>query len=148
MNTLKRAIVIGVLLLGSAGLATAKCDPALNADDAVSIANARAAADAVCLCESATTHGAYVSCAAHAINAALDGSDAQHNRSCRGKAKKCYAKSTCGKPDFVTCYKTNSAGHSSCSVKSDCTRCVAPAGGSACCGTNSSCCDTCVPPIP
>src|SRR5262245_18352566 len=103
MKTLKRGILVGVLLIGAARLASAKCDPALNADDAASIANARAAADAACICASAETHGASVSCAADAINAALDGSDAQHNRSCRGTAKKCYAKSTCGKPDFVTC---------------------------------------------
>jgi len=148
MKILKRGIFAGAVLLAAARLATAKCDPTLNSDDAASIANARAAADAACICASAATHGAYVSCAAHAINEALNGSDAQHNRSCRGQAKRCYSKSTCGKPDFVTCYKTTATGRSTCSAKSDCAHCVAPTGGSACCGTNSSCCDACTPAVP
>jgi hypothetical protein len=145
MRNLVRGLFVGILLLGVAGIASAKCDPANNADDAASVANARAAADDACVCGDFGTHGAYVSCAAHAIKPALDGSDAQHNRSCRGKAKKCYAKSTCGKADFVTCYKTNAKGKTRCSTKRDCDHCVAPKGGSACCGTNSSCCDACVP---
>jgi hypothetical protein len=92
------ALLVGALLVGSASVASAKCDPVVNPDDAASIANARAAADAACECGTALNHGAYVSCAAQAINAALDDSDAQHNRSCRGRAKRCYARSTCGKP--------------------------------------------------
>jgi hypothetical protein len=145
MRTVMRGIFVALLLLGVARIASAKCDPVNNPDDAASVASARAAADAACDCASAATHGTYVRCAAQAINGALDGSDAQHNRSCRGKAKKCYAKSSCGKSGFVTCYKTNARGRTTCAVKSDCTRCRAPAGGSACCGTNSSCCDLCTP---
>jgi hypothetical protein len=145
MRILLRGLLGGVLLLGSARVVWAKCDPATNPDDAASVANARTAADSACVCGSFTDHGAYVSCAAGAINTALDGSDAQHNRSCRGTAKKCYAHSTCGKSGFVTCYKTTAKGKSSCAVKSDCTHCIAPSGGTACCGTNSSCCDNCTP---
>lgn len=145
MRVMMRGLFVCVLLLGAARIASAKCDPATNPDDAASVGNARAAADAACPCATALTHGDYVSCAVQAINSALDGSDAQHNRSCRGKAKKCYARSTCGKPGFVTCYKTTATGKTKCSVKSDCTHCVAPVGGTACCGTNSSCCDACTP---
>lgn len=145
MWTARRGLFLGILIVGAAQIASAKCDPATIPDDAASVANARAAADAACVCGDFTVHGAYVSCAAGAINTSLDGSDAQHNRSCRGTAKKCYAKSTCGKAGFVTCYKTNAQGKTGCSPKSDCAHCVPPNGGTACCGTNSSCCDACVP---
>jgi hypothetical protein len=149
MRIAMRGLFVGVLLLGVAGIASAKkCDPVNNSDDAESVANARDAADAACVCGDLTTfptHGAYVSCAAGEINTTLDGSDALHNRSCRGKAKKCYAKSTCSKEGFVTCYKTNARGKTTCSVKPDCDHCVAPKNGTACCGTNASCCDPCVP---
>jgi hypothetical protein len=146
MSMVARGLVVSVLLLSVARIASAKCDPANNADDAASIANARAAADGACDCNTATNHGAYVKCAAAAINGALDGSDAQHSRPCRGAAKRCYAKSTCGKPDFVTCCKENAKGKITCSVKSDAARCVPPANGSACAnpvGVHTSCCDAC-----
>ncbi len=148
MRIAMRSLFVGLLLLGAAGIASAKCDPVNNTDDAASVTNARAAADAACVCGDLITfptHGAYVSCAAGEINTTLDGIDAQHNRSCRGKAKKCYAKSTCSKEGFVTCYKTNAKGKTTCATKPDCAHCVAPNGGSACCGSNSSCCDACVP---
>src|SRR5262249_546582 len=144
---------VGVLLLSLASIASAKCDPANNPDDATSIANARAAADAACDCSTATNHGAYVSCAANAINSTLDGSDAQHNRTCRGQTKRCYGKSTCGKAGFVTCCKQNAKGKISALIKSDSTHCMAPNGGSACSnpvGVHPSVCDACAdtnPPL-
>ena len=144
MRNLMRGLFVALLVVGVAQVAAAKCDPTNNTDDAASVTNARGAADGACICDSFTEHGGYVSCAVGEINAALDGSDAQHNRSCRGKVKKCYSKSTCGS-DGVTCYKTNAVGKTTCSTKPDCDHCVAPAGGTACCGTNSSCCDTCTP---
>jgi hypothetical protein len=148
MRMAMRGLFVSVLLLGAAGIASAKCDPATNPDDVTSIANARAAADAACVCGDLTTfptHGAYVSCAAREINTTLDSTDLQHNRSCRGKAKKCYSQSTCSKEGFVTCYKTNAKGKTTCAVKPDCDHCVAPKNGTVCCGSNSSCCDACVP---
>src|SRR3989442_9279188 len=47
-------------------------------------------------CSGATNHGRYVSCVAHVVK--------QHvSPGCRGKAIRCAARSTCGKPGFVTC---------------------------------------------
>ena len=153
MSTVTRGVFVGVLLLSVASIASAKCDPANNPDDATSIANARAAADAACDCSTATNHGAYVSCAAAAINSTLDGSDAQHSRSCRGTTKKCYAHSTCGKTDFVSCCKQSAKGTIKASIKSDSTHCMAPNGGAACSnpvGVHPSVCDACAdtnPPL-
>jgi hypothetical protein len=68
--------------------------------------------------------------------------------------KRCAARSTCGKPGFVTCCRTSAGGVTRCSTKRDAERCVAPAGGSACVGSVSSCCDACTdggcapPPTP
>src|SRR6266436_4419571 len=101
----------------------AKCDPTTDPDK-TDIANARAAVAANCLCGTATSHGAYVSCAAEQANSVLA------YKSCAGFVKKCASRSTCGKPGFVTCCRTNSKGVTRCSVKSGPAKCVAPRGGS------------------
>jgi hypothetical protein len=62
---------------------------------------------------------------------------------CRGAVVKCAAKSTCGKPNFVTCCRTNAKGVTKCSTKSSANSCEPQKGGSACVGTFSSCCDAC-----
>src|SRR5262245_19267806 len=90
------ALAMSLVMLSAQGSA-AKCDPVADAAD---IAAAQAAA-ATCDCNGFPNHGQYVSCVAHAVNDA-----ALENRSCGGAVKKCAAKSTCGKPGFVTCCRT------------------------------------------
>src|SRR5881409_2062625 len=47
-------------------------------------------------CSEASNHGRYVSCVAHVVKRTV-------SPGCRGKAIRCAARSTCGKPGFVTC---------------------------------------------
>jgi hypothetical protein len=112
----------------------AKCDP--TGADAADVAAARAAVAANCDCAGAANHGAFVSCAAEQAKGLA-------NKSCRGVVVSCAAKSTCGKPGFVTCCRTKSTGATKCSTKSSASKCVPPSGGSACVGNFSSCCDAC-----
>ncbi len=137
-----RSVVAGLLtasfLLMSVHVGFAKCDPSTDPDK-TDVANARAAVDANCNCAAAASHGAYVSCAAQQADAVLA------NRSCRGRVKRCAAKSTCGKSGFTTCCRTSSKGKTSCFIKASTIGCAAPKGGSACTGNLPSCCDACTP---
>ena|SRR5437867_4880832 len=54
-------------------------------------------------CAEATNHGRYVSCVAHVVKQNV-------SPGCRGKAIRCAARSTCGKPGFVTCERCTDAG--------------------------------------
>ena len=131
--------VIGTLVLGSALFsaprAYAKCDP--TGADAGDIANAQAAVAANCDCTAAPNHGQYVKCVNDQVNTTLV------NKSCKGTITRCAARSTCGKPGFVTCCRTTSKGTTKCSTKSSADHCKAPKGGSACVGVHASCCDAC-----
>jgi hypothetical protein len=123
------------LLVSSAPSYAGRCDP--TGADAGDIAAAREAIAANCDCATAENHGAYVSCVAAQVKATVG------NPSCRGGLKKCAARSTCGKPGFVTCCRTKASGRTKCSTKSSADRCTAPRGGSACVGNFASCCDAC-----
>jgi hypothetical protein len=131
--------VIGILVLGSAFFsaprAYAKCDA--TGADAGDIATARAAVATNCDCAGAVNHGQYVKCATEQAKMTLV------NQSCKGAVVKCAARSTCGKPGFVTCCRTTSKGTTKCSTKSRADRCSPPKGGSACVGVHASCCDAC-----
>jgi len=135
---LQRAGFVAALalsLVASTGQrAAAKCDP--TGADAADVAAARAAV-ASCDCAGAANHGKFVSCAAHQASATLA------NKSCQGVVVKCAARSTCGKPGFVTCCRTKASGVTSCSTKSSSDKCKPPKGGSACTGNFASCCDAC-----
>jgi len=61
----------------------------------------QAAVNTACLCDQATNHGRYVSCVAHVVKDLSSQSLVPTN--CKGKVKRCAARSTCGKPGFVTC---------------------------------------------
>src|SRR5207253_3037257 len=103
-----------------------------------------AAADAVrgqCDCASAANHGAYVSCVAHATNAAVKAGTLPDD--CASTVMSCASNSTCGKPGFVTCCETDARGTTTCNVVNGPGACTAPKGGSACVGTQPSCCDAC-----
>src|SRR5712692_4482939 len=128
------AALLAVLV--SAVPSHAKCDPSTDPDKS-DIANARAAVAANCDCAGATSHGAYVSCAAQQAHAVLT------NESCARFVKRCAAHSTCGNPGAVTCCRTTGKGTTKCSIKSSSAKCAAPRGGSACVGQVASCCDAC-----
>src|SRR5262245_21169333 len=107
-----------VLLLGLLlpALAQARCDPTTDPDRS-DIAQARAAVAAHCDCGT-LTHAAYVRCADTQAQLALA------NPSCAKAVKRCASKSTCGRPGFVTCCRTTSAGRTSCSIKSGSAKCT------------------------
>lgn len=127
------------LVVAVASGAHAKCgdDPA----DATKIAAARAQIAADCACDGFPNHGQYVKCARGVANdrAAAD----LLPNSCKGAVVSCAARSTCGKPGFVTCCRTDAKGRTKCSTKHDAAKCTAPKGGSACVGQFASCCDAC-----
>src|SRR5213593_4149700 len=94
------AVATVLATIVSAGSGLAACDPTTEPDQS-DIANARAAVDANCTCDDAVRHGDYVSCAVDQANTTLV------NKSCARFVKRCAAHSTCGKPGFVTCCRTN-----------------------------------------
>src|SRR5262245_37716227 len=104
---LATAVAVSLVLLW-AHRSDAKCDPA--GADAADVAAARAAIAANCDCAGATNHGEYVSCATEQARNTLA------NQSCRGAVTKCAARSTCGKPGFVTCCRISQRGKLKCST--------------------------------
>jgi hypothetical protein len=132
-----RVVLAFLPLLASARIGLARCDPSVDPDKS-DIAHARAAVAANCDCATASTHGAFVDCAADHAATVLA------NKRCAGFVRRCASRSICGKPGFVTCCRINSRGKTRCARKRDATKCVAPRGGSACVGSFPSCCDACV----
>lgn len=94
---MRTLMLIAVLtLMVSATVARASrvdCEPARCA--------VQAAIAAECPCETASNHGRYVSCVAHVVRQLS--ADGTIPVNCRGKVTRCAARSTCGKPGFVTC---------------------------------------------
>src|SRR4030095_16200592 len=127
------AVAVSLVMLW-AQRSDAKCDPVADAAD---IAAAQAAA-ATCDCAAAENHGQHVSCVAQKVKAA-----ALTNPSCGAAAKKCAARSTCGKPGLVTCCRISARGKLKCSTQWSGGHCKDPKGGQACVGTTSSCCNAC-----
>lgn len=54
-----------------------------------------------CTQDGMSNHGQYVSCVAHAVKRIADRGDMP--TSCKGKIKRCAARSVCGKPGFIVC---------------------------------------------
>ena len=54
-----------------------------------------------CTQDGSSNHGQYVSCVAHAVKRIADRGDMPTN--CKGKIKRCAARSVCGKPGFLVC---------------------------------------------
>jgi hypothetical protein len=123
-------------VLASTAVALANCDPTSDPDKS-DIANARAAIAANCDCEGVGSRGAYVRCAVQQANTILV------NKSCAGVVKKCASKSTCRRPGFVTCCRTDTRGEIRCATKSSAARCMASRRGGGCVDTFASCCDAC-----
>src|SRR3989442_15798557 len=140
-RSMKRRVGLGALpallaVLACAASSHATCDPTTDPDKS-DIANARAAVAANCDCAGATSHGAYVSCAAQQANAVLV------NKSCARAVKKCASHSTCGKAGgAVTCCLTTTKG-TKCKIKRDAAHCAAKQGTV---GSCTSCCDACPTP--
>ena len=109
-------------------------------DDADQLAAVRAMAAEQCDCDSASNHDGYVSCVDEVADAAVEAGLLRD--ACEEVAEHCAEQSTCGRPGFVTCCRTDEDGHTKCRIKRE-DKCTAPAGGTACVGAASSCCDAC-----
>ncbi len=131
-------LVTGLLLATASRTFAARCgsDPG----DAPAIAATRELVDSQCDCAAATTHGDYVKCARQVVDAA---ENSGLRKSCESSVLRCARKSTCGRPNAVTCCRTTAIGKTSCRIARDSNHCVAPHGGSACVGDYTSCCDAC-----
>jgi len=130
------ASVYAVCLLAWSTGAAATCDPSSD-PDRTDIANARAAVESACHCQSASSHAEYVRCSATTLASALANPD------CARVAQACARRSTCGRPGVVTCCRTNARGDTRCSIKRDAAACRPPRGGIACVGGTPSCYDAC-----
>src|SRR5437870_3814802 len=110
-------------------------------DDADQVAAVREAAAEQCDCENATKHDQYVNCVERVAKAAVK--DGSLRDECKDDVVHCAAQSTCGRPDSVTCCRTDEHGHMMCSIKRREENCKPPHNGTACVGSQSSCCDAC-----
>ena len=94
MRTLSFIATCLLALAAAPALATkVDCEPARCAT--------AAAVAAECPCQDATNHGRYVSCVAHVVRRLS--AEGTIPITCKGKVTRCAARSTCGKPGFVTC---------------------------------------------
>ena len=127
----------------------------------------QAALEEECPCSEATNHGRHVSCVAHVVKRLAD--DGTIATNCKGKIKRCAARSTCGKDGFVTCHipmrgrcdpTTNTCVNDptvACTADGVCvmgTRCMTKRSAELCLakggtvGTSPTCCSDCVTPVP
>src|SRR5262249_13833169 len=135
-----RPLLVLVVALALPAAAFASCGD--NPGDAVAVATVRTAIDEACDCVGTSSHGAYLRCVLTQARAGVQAR--QLPRGCKGSVIRCAARSTCGKPGFVTCCRTSPTGDTACKVKRNPAHCVAPTGGSACVGVVPSCCDACL----
>src|SRR6266404_3001552 len=137
---------LGRVFLAAALLAFGQQRSFAACTDPAAVAAPRAAADQACTsmamgCSTAKSDGEYVSCVAHQAKAAVKAGTLP--KQCKGTVVKCAAKSTCGKPGFVTCCRTTKQGNPACAITPRAARCTAPKHGAACVGSVPSCCDVC-----
>jgi len=118
------------------GIASAK-----RCDNDAAVAAARNAAAAQCDCATASNHGQYVRCVGDV--AKTRAGNGSLPTECKGEVVRCAAKSTCGKPEAVTCCRVDRRGKVKCSTKKSADKCQPPNGGAACVGASTSCCDAC-----
>jgi hypothetical protein len=125
---------------------------------------AQQAITAECPCDNArfSNHGRYVSCVAHVVRR-LSQPGGPIPLSCRGRVKRCAARSTCGKEGFVTCLRPvdtcnlatatcTNAPTVTCATDIDCgSRCSTKRSAEICQlqggvpGPSGSCCSACAP---
>ena len=133
---------LGMVVVQPAGSTTTSTTlPAESCTHPRALAKTRAQIAAACDCGAAETHRAYVRCAAHVVRRAMRAGKLPET--CRDSVMSCAARSTCGRPGFVTCCRTTAAGVQTCRVKGKAAACRRPSGGSACVGDQESCCDAC-----
>src|SRR4051812_43294641 len=106
--------------------------------DEAAVAALRGQVNAECDCSTATSHRDYVKCAKRVTKQATNVS-----HDCRKKVLHCTSSSTCGRPNSVTCCRTDKKGRTKCSIEDSAAECKPPKGGTACAGSFSSCCDAC-----
>src|SRR5437870_11627 len=140
MRSFVRLLSAFVLLLAAAEASFAACGD--NPGDAQAVAATRAQIAQQCPCSGFRSHGAYQRCASGVTNQAVQAGTL--SKACAEVVNNCAGNSTCGRPGAVTCCQTGATGATTCSVVSRASACKAPSGGSACVGTQSSCCDACV----
>jgi hypothetical protein len=137
----------GILVLAALAATASYAMPGGNghgggACDATALATAGTLVDQTCDCATASTHGAYVRCVAHAVRDAVRAGTMA--RACKGVVKSGAAKSICGKPaGAVACCRSNATGRTKCSIKPSAAACTAPSGGTACVSLAESCLDAC-----
>jgi len=93
-----RAFLLSVMFALIAAPAT---NVAAACSDPAAAAMVRAQIATSCPCTSATNHGQHVSCVNHQLHQAMKSGALPKN--CHGAVTRCAARSTCGKPGFVTC---------------------------------------------
>ena len=137
MRTLINGLMIGLFVLGSGHLVYAGCG-SMPGDEAAVIA-ARATAESMCHCATATNHGQYVSCVAGVANSLSSGTTPTLPKNCKGAVKKCAAHSACGKTGAVTCCFTSTKGPK-CKISKSTMDCSGKGGTPALDPSNPSCC--------
>ena len=137
MRTLINGLAIGLFVLGSGHLVYAGCG-SMPGDEAAVIA-ARATAESMCHCATATNHGQYVSCVAGVANSLSSGTNPTLPKNCKGAVKKCAAHSACGMTGAVTCCFTSTMGPK-CKISKSATACSGKGGTPAIDPSNPSCC--------
>src|SRR5205823_5125092 len=140
MRSFVRLLSALVLLLAAAEASFGACGD--NPGDAQAVAATRAQIAQQCPCSGFRSHGAYQRCASGVTNQAVQAGTL--SKACAEVVNNCAGNSTCGRSGAVTCCQTDATGATTCSVVSRASACKAPSGGSACVGTQSSCCDACV----
>src|SRR6185295_13078785 len=96
-NPMRSALVLATVFTLALTASSAWAEPDCEAARCV----ADAAIASQCPCDAATSNGTYRSCVSRAlrdlVNAGL------FPRDCRGTVKRCAARSTCGRPQFIAC---------------------------------------------
>ena len=128
-------LLAAAVLLATADAAAARCGDRPGESDA--LAEARAQVDSVCGCAGTRSHREFTACALRVARERVTAGTLP--KRCRGAVKRCAAKSTCGRPNAVTCCITRK-GRTRCRVKKSAARCLAKGG---CVGSWASCCDAC-----
>ncbi len=132
-RSLSVALVVVPFLFGPAG---ADCGD--SPGDAAAVAAARAEIDSQRDCASALSRRSYLSCAFAVVAARVDA--LQLPRECKGTVRRCARRSTCARPETVTCCIPQSGGGTKCRVLRNAARCAARGG---CASGFASCCDAC-----
>src|SRR5438046_10683896 len=93
-----RKALVGVFLVGTWAAIPATWTSAQQLDCEAARCSLQSSIDSCC--SNAKNHGQFVSCVAHAVNAAAR--DGSIPTNCKGKVTSCAARSTCGNDGIVT----------------------------------------------